>query len=93
VDVRDGSQRIVAKMPSLDPNFKCPCQRGTATKVPRGDIVGWAPDGRSLLLLDQATDSSVATMWSLSLDTLVASELIEVPWNQPPIVTWLPKLP
>jgi hypothetical protein len=93
VDVRDGSQRMVAKMPSKDPNFPCPCQPETATKVPRGDIVAWAPDGRSLLLIDQGRDPSAATMWSLPLDTLVASKPIDVPWNQPPMVAWLPKLP
>ena len=92
VDVRDGSQRMIAKMPSQNPNFQCPCEPATVTKVPRGVIVGWAPDGRSLLFLDQGQDPSVATMWSLALDTLTASEPIEVPSHRPPVIAWLPKL-
>ena len=94
VDLSDGSQRTIAKMPN--PNgagLKCPCSPGTAPVVPYGRIVAWAPDGRSLLILDEGQDPSAAKLWSLPLGSLVASQPIEVPWNQPPMFAWLPKLP
>ena len=95
VDLRDGTQRTIAKMPNPNgASMPCPCTPAVAPEVPLGAIVAWAPDGRSLLMLAQGQEGpTAARMWSLSLDTLVASEPIEVPWNQPPMVAWLSALP
>jgi hypothetical protein len=95
IDVRDGTQQTIAQMPN--PNgqgLKGTTSPRALPTVPKGSIVDWAPDGKSLLFLDQGPDGPTPTkLWALSLDTLTTSEPISVPRSYESFAVWLPRLP